>query len=144
MSPLRLSLVLVALGFTASSVFAQSSVPDTTASLPSVVERVQRALSAGAPSTLLTPAADRVEITLFGTRTFYSRDQAFYVLQNFFKEHGPRRFAVQDTVQTERTYFVTGTYWHTRDEQPLRIFVRLSAADARWKLQEVRIGTERR
>jgi len=143
MSPLRLSLVLVALGFTASSVFAQSSAPDTTAP-SSVVQRVQQALSTGDASVLLTPAADRVEVNLFGTRTFYSRDQAFYVLQNFFKEHGPRRFAVQDTVQTESTYFVTGTYWHVRDERPLRVFVRLSAAAARWELQEVRVGTERR
>lgn len=141
----RLSLLVVALGLTVpSAALAQSPVSDTTATLPTVAERVQQAFAAGDADGLLSPAADRVEINLFGTRTFYSRDQAFYVLRAFFEEHGPRRFEVQDTVQTGGAYFVTGTYWHVRDDRPLRVFVRLSASEAQWRLQEVRVGTERR
>jgi hypothetical protein len=140
----RLSLLVVVLGVTASSALAQSSVSDTSAVPSSVVQRVQQAFGAADASALLTPAADRVEINLFGTRTFYSRDQAFYVLRAFFEEHAPRQFEVQDSVQTEGAYFVTGTYWHVRDDRPLRVFVRLSASEAQWRLKEVRVGTERR
>lgn len=108
-----------------------------------LVQRVEVAFQEGNPERLLTPAADRIEITLFGARTFYTRSQAFYVLEDFFKEYGPRRFEARDVTEAGSNTFVTGRYWHVRADRPLRVYVRLSDGDDQARLHEVRIEPTR-
>lgn len=105
---------------------------------------VTEGFRAGNSQMLLQEAAERVEISLFGARTFYSRGQAFYVIQNFFRDHPPRRFEVRDTVHAEGSYFLTGRYWEVRTDPPLTVFVRIQAADSQWRVHEIRVETTRR
>lgn len=109
----------------------------------SLVQRVEASFRAGDPELLLSPAAERIEISRFGTRTFYSRSQAFYVLEDFFKEYGPRDFQARDVTEAGTNTFVTGLYWHVRAERPFRVYVRLSESSDDWHLQEVRIEPTR-
>lgn len=159
MLPLRLSLALliVALGGAPLGAWGQptdsvSHAPDSTAFVPpsgdstsvgtsSVVRRVAGAFSEGDASRLLTPAANRVEISLFGGRTFYSSAQALYVLREFFRSHAPRRFSVQDVLETQASCFVRGEYEQARRARRFQVHVRLgqSEGDDRWHLHEVRI-----
>jgi hypothetical protein len=141
-------LVLVAsLGFS-GSLRAQDASPSSAelpqAPLQSVEQSLIKGLQAGDARQLLHNAADRVEISLFGARTFYSQSQAFYVVRDFFGEHPPRRVELRDTVQTDESYFLTGRYWHTRTDQPLDVFIRMQHDSEQWTVHEIRIESVRR
>lgn len=133
--------LLVGLGMVAArgqarAMKAVEAVPDT------VKQRVSRAFRAGDAERLLTPSADRVEVSLFGTRTFYSSAQALYVLREFFDTHPPADFILADATDAGDSFFLRGQFKHTRDNQPLQVYVRLVPyEDERWKLQEVRIDS---
>jgi len=154
-------LLLIALGGVPSVGWGQVAdsldrVPDSVAQVPdsiaglsdstdaersAVAKRVAEAFSEGDATRLLSPSADRVEISLFGARTFYSSGQALYVLREFFRTHAPRRFVVGDVMETGTTYFVQGAYDEDRADRPLRVYVRLDRSDEEtsWHLREVRI-----
>jgi hypothetical protein len=113
----------------------------TTAGPSAVTQRVVAAFSEGNARRLLTPSADRVEISLFGSRTFYSSSQALYVLREFFRSHAPGRFVVADVMETGTSCFVQGRYEEARVTRWHHVYVRLDQpADADlWSLHEVRI-----
>ena len=133
-------LLAVGLSFPASETLAQAP-PESAQdeAIETLAQHVTSGFESGDARHLLQNAADRVEISLFGTRTFYSRGQAFYVVDNFFQEYGPRRFALQDTVETDGSSFLTGRYWHVRTDRPLQVFIRMGETEEQWKIQEVRI-----
>jgi len=103
-----------------------------------VVERVSGAFSNGDADLLLGTTTDRIEVGLPGTRAYYSRSQAMYVLREFFNEHGPTRFAVEDVSKAGTSYFVTGRFWHSRGEQPMHVYTRFSSGGDN-RLYEVRV-----
>src|SRR5690625_7130243 len=53
------------------------------------VSRIVLAMAAGDASALAAEAAERVELTLFGSASMSSRAQAVYVLAEFFRVHAP-------------------------------------------------------
>lgn len=119
-----------------------ASAPDsTTEDTPAVARRVATAFTEGDARRLLTPSADRVEISLFGNRTFYSSSQAVYVLREFFRRHPPGRFAVGDVMEAGTSFFVRGEYEEARMARRHRVYVRLDRPQGKdlWNLHEVRI-----
>lgn len=144
MLSLRLVLVLLLVGMGAS--IARGQPRDTTeasARPMHVVDRVTEAFVSGSAERLLGPATDRVEVSLFGTRTYYSSAQAFYVLRDFFSNYTPRQFRVDDVTATDVSCFVSGTYGHAESDRALQVFVRLIQQDGEaWRLHEVRIDHE--
>ena len=143
MTPARFALPLLLVGMMVPMARGQSS---TAGDAPSVQDtittRVATAFTSGDAERLLTPAADRVEVSLFGTRTFYSSAQAFYVLDDFFDTHPPARFEVEDVTETGESCFLRGRFDHRRDERTLQVYVRLTHRDAAWQLQEIRIDAD--
>jgi hypothetical protein len=142
MSLVRLALILLLIGGGQSLVDAARAQETSEAVPDTVVQRVSAAFRTGNAQLLLTPSADRVEVSLFGTRTFYSSAQAFYVLREFFDVHPPARFSLADTTGAGSSCFLRGQFEHARDERILRVYVRLvrNEEDA-WRLHEVRIGS---
>ncbi len=119
-----------------------ASAPDSTLEAPrAVVQRVAAAFAEGNATRLLTPSADRVEITLFGARTFYSNAQALYVLREFFRRHAPHGFRVQDVMEAGTSCFVQGAYEPSRRTSQLQVYVRLGRLkdEDLWRLHEVRV-----
>jgi hypothetical protein len=100
---------------------------------------LREALAGGDAQALLAQAAERVAVDLPGGSSKYSRSQAVYVLQKFFEDHPPRRFAWQRTKSSERRRFLMGRYWHEGAQQPMRVHLRLAKAQGRWTVQEVRV-----
>lgn len=148
MNVLRLSMVFLLAGTGGAPLVAQGQAPDstspasdTTTKRPAVVERVATAFSEGDASRLLAPSADRVEISLFGARTYYSSAQALYVLRKFFRSHEPHRFSVRDVMETGTSCFVEGEYEQARVAQRLQVYVRLSQFEGEevWRLDEVTV-----
>ncbi len=143
MTPVRLALALLLLGMGPSVVRGQSSDTSGTGVIrDTLVQRVSTAFVDGNAQLLLTPAADRVEVSLFGTNTFYSNAQAFYVLRDFFDTHPPADFAVGDVTEAGNSFFVRGQFDHNRDSRTLQVYVRLVRRAEAWRLQEVRIDAD--
>lgn len=142
-----MALLLVGLAGAPSAAWGQASdslrqAPDSAeAKQSAVAKRVAGAFSEGDASRLLSPSADRIEVSLFGARTFYSSAQALYVLREFFRSHAPRRFVVGDVMETGTTCLVQGAYEEARVERRLQVYVRLdrSGEEVPWHLQEVRV-----
>ena len=122
------------MGWGSSQSVAQPADPETAAR-----ERIEQAFREGQAQQLLTPAAERVEISILGMQTQYSRNQALYVLQDFFKNYAPRKFAFEDVSQAQDDFFATARYWYGQAERPLQVYVRLTRQDEQWVLQEVRL-----
>jgi len=148
MRPVQRSLVLllVVIGGAPPGACGQAAdsiarAPDSTLQAPpAVVQRVATAFTDGNAARLLTPSADRVEITLFGARTFYSSAQALYVLREFFRRHAPQRFQVRNVMEAGTSCFVQGEYEQSRRTRQLQVYVRLGQSeDNLWRLHEVRI-----
>lgn len=132
-------LMIIAMGGGTSRSIAQPTDSPT-----EVRERIKQAFEGGGAEQLLTPAADRVEISILGMQTYYSRDQALYVLQDFFKNYAPRQFAFEDVSRAEKDFFATAQYWYGQAERPLQVYVRLTQRDEAWILQEIRLDRSSR
>jgi hypothetical protein len=83
-----------------------------------------------------------VEVSLFGTNTFYSSAQAFYVLRDFFDTHPPADFSVGDVTEAGKSFFVRGQFDQNRDDRTLQVYVRLVRREETWQLQEVRVNAD--
>jgi hypothetical protein len=143
MTPVRIAFPLLLVGMMVP--VARGQTPAAGEARPvrdTIVTRVVTAFTNGNAQRLLSPAADRVEVSLFGTRTFYSNAQAFYVLEDFFDTHPPTRFEVDDVTETGESCFLRGRFDHRRDERTLQVYVRLTHRDAAWRLQEIRIAAD--
>lgn len=149
MAPVRFVLGLLLVGMGASLAYGQGraagqepSAPGARVAPDTVVQRVATAFTDGDAQRLLSPAADRVEVSLFGTRTFYSSAQAFYVLDDFFEAHPPTGFEVGDVTEAGESCFLRGRFDHRRDERTLQVYVRLVRREDAWLLQEIRIDAD--
>jgi hypothetical protein len=141
MTPVRFALPLLLVGMMVPVARGQTSTAEKTRR-DTIVARVATAFTDGDAQRLLTPAADRVEVSLFGTRTFYSNAQAYYVLEDFFDRYPPTRFTIDDVTEAGESCFLRGRFDHRRDERTLQVYVRLMRRDAAWRLQEIRIDAD--
>lgn len=143
MISVRFALALLLVGMSASTTRGQTPTARDGRAMPdTIVTRVETAFANGDVQRLLTPTADRIEVSLFGTRTFYSSAQAYYVLDDFFERHPPARFTVDDVTETGDSCFLRGRLDHRRDERTLQVYVRLMNRDGAWRLQEIRIDAD--
>lgn len=127
-----LALLLIAsVVFVAAPAFAQVE--------RSALEEIEAALGEADVNALNERAAERVELTLFGSAAMYSRGQAMYVLAEFFREYPPRRVDFSDPSRSGGNWFALGQYHYERGENPLRVFIRLRSNGGQWQLREVRI-----
>jgi hypothetical protein len=127
----------------ASGQSADASPEDSTRH--AAVKRVVQTFEEGAPETLFNPAAERIDVSLLGSRSYYSQSQAFYVMRDYFRQHAPRAFTVNRTAQAETSLFVMGTYHHAQADAPVYVMVRFDTHDvarnAAWVFHEVRIAS---
>ncbi|MEM9996969.1 MAG: DUF4783 domain-containing protein, partial [Bacteroidota bacterium] len=93
------ALVALGLAMTATSVSAPAGAdlqegPSAADSL--LVPQFEEAFGAGDAETLLRDAATRVELSLFGRASFYSRTQALFVMRDFFRRYPPEAVTFRD------------------------------------------------
>jgi hypothetical protein len=105
-------------------------------------QTLQDAIQRGDTNALTSLSADRVEVTLFGSASMYSRGQAMYVLGDFFRQYPPQRVRFGDGSRSGANWFMMGDYYFEGGDQPLRIFVRLRTKDGRSELRELRIDRQ--
>ena len=101
---------------------------------------IERAFSEGHAELLMSCAAERIEMAVLGAGMLYSRGQAVYVMQKFFRQHPPRDFNVREVSHAGGNWFATGIYWANGESAPHRVYLRFQNAAEEWILIEVRIG----
>ena len=140
-----LTVLLIGLGILMlpSVGMAQSSSPPADSSAhAAAVDRVVKTFEEGAPKTLFASAAERVDLNVLGSRSYYSRSQAFYVVRDYFRHHPPRSFDVERTAQADASLFVMGIYRHDQADTPVRVMVRFDEGSTTWIFHELRIQVE--
>ena len=108
---------------------------DVQAALSQVEEAFQR----GDERNLLADAADRLEVAVLEAPSFYSRAQAMYVVENFFRTYPPQRFDLQDADPSGESLYAPGLYWSTSQSEPFRVYIRFRRIAQEWELREIRI-----
>jgi hypothetical protein len=108
-----------------------------------VLARIQRAFVQGDSRQLLEGAAEQIEVSLFGTSTLFSRSQAVYVLESFFRQYPPRRCVFERPVEASEGSFTAGQCWYRSSETPLRVYVGLRRKGDLWELRELRVDEQR-
>jgi hypothetical protein len=82
--------------------------------------------------------ASRVEVSIQGTSSVYTRDQAAYVVGDFLRRHPAQSVEfVREMHAGEGIYYVTVAYQHTRGTSTL--ILQLSQRGNRWELRDLRI-----
>jgi len=82
--------------------------------------------------------ASRVEVSIQGTSSVYTRDQAAYVVGDFLRRHPAQSIEfVREMHAGEGIYYVTVAYQHTRGMSTL--ILQLSQRGNRWELRDLRI-----
>lgn len=120
------------------------SVPVAHAQEPTPLERIHEAFAQGDARALLEQAAERVEVVLLGQSRQYSRSQAVYVMDEFFREYPPEQFELADTSGSNGSQFAASQYWSNREEAPLQVYIHLRQSEERWLIREIRIERRRR
>lgn len=99
---------------------------------------LEAALARGDVRSLSDYLADRVEVSLEGATSVYSRDQAAYVLRGFFEQYPPRSFRFEDVMEAgDGAVFASGRYEHARGR--FSVMVRLGMTGRGLELRELRI-----
>jgi hypothetical protein len=106
---------------------------------PSVQKQTLAAFSTGNVQGLLAHAGDQVALGILSAGALYSRNQAVYVMEEFFRQYPPGRVVLQESSEREGNWFAAGQYWYRGGEHPLRIYVRFRQRGAQWELKEIRI-----
>lgn len=114
------------------------AMPAAAQSEHAVLLEIESALESGDVSALSRHSSERIELTLFGVSSVYSRSQAMYVLTEFFREYQPGRTILDEPSRSGSDSFVLGEYHYLQAEQPLRVFLRLKNSADRWELREIR------
>lgn len=104
-----------------------------------VLRRVAEGLEGADPDVVLTDAAGRVEIVLFGQGGMFRRAQAEHVLRDFFRRYPPARVAFSEPSSSEDGQSATGRYWPQSGGSPLSLRVLHRMVDEEWELSSIRI-----
>ena len=104
--------------------------------------RLERAFGDGDAAALMAEAAARLDVAVLGEGARYSRTQAAFVLQAFFREHPPLRATFGTAGVADGARSLLGTYQST-DGASLRLDVRLRRRAARWEIVGIQIERPR-
>lgn len=120
---------------------AQSADGNSDQAGSAALQEICQALRAGSVDPLMDRAADRVDLTIFGSSELLSRSQAKYVLMDFFRSYPPTRVEVHETSPSDGNWFASASYWYEGGDGPLTVYLRMRAKSADdWELRELRFG----
>ena len=118
-----------------------ASAQDRSAEGEDALHTIYEALQAGDVESMTSRAADRVDLTIFGSSELLSRSQAKYVLKEFIRTYPPVRIEVHDTSPSDGNWFSSASYWYENEERPLTVYLRLRESRPQdWELRELRFG----
>lgn len=104
-----------------------------------VLAQIESAFRSSDAEALLSRAANRVDVVIFGKGASYSREQATLVLLDFFRRNPPRQVSFEQQVLADDRRSMVGHYRMAGAEAPVSVSVRLRARGSQWQVRAVRI-----
>ena len=124
-------ITLVFLTLTATSASAQNE----------VINNVRDALKAGSSKELSKHFNNTVEISINGEKASYSRNQAEFILKDFFDKHPPNGFRyVHQGSSKEGLKYTVGTYTYDRGE--FRVFMLIKQFGGSYMVDKIDFNQE--
>ncbi|MEL7363573.1 MAG: DUF4783 domain-containing protein [Bacteroidota bacterium] len=103
-----------------------------------LVPHFEAAFGDGNAEALLESAAPRLELSIFGRASFYSRTQALFVMRDFFRRYPPESVSFRDQSIGENTRTLLGQYKELGGGR-CRVAVRLRWRADAWEVRAVRL-----
>ncbi len=107
-----------------------------------ILNEIQNGISKGDAAILSPHFGSQVYISLKGSEgSYYSANQALFVLQNFFSLHRPISFAFSTRGESDEIPFATGRgYFNARGvRESVQIYVSLTQYEGRWVVAEFNV-----
>jgi hypothetical protein len=106
-----------------------------------VINNVRDALKTGSSRELSTHFNNTVEISINGEKASYSRNQAEFVLKDFFSKYPPQGFRyVHQGSSKEGLKYTVGTYTHDRGE--FRVFMLIKQFGSSYMVDKIDFNQE--
>lgn len=89
-----------------------------------VINRIEQSIRMGSADMLRSLFANRVEIVVPQNAGDYGKNQAYFILKEFFATYPVRSFTFVHQGQSGNTYYAVGTYISTRGTFDTNVFLR--------------------
>ena len=103
------------------------------------VDELIYSLAHGDEEALLAFAGQRVELALLGQRRRYTRAQAKYVLDDFFRRYPPETFAVDHSLSQQNEWWLVGRYVVRFNAERMRVYLRFRGRFPVYRLLAIQI-----
>ncbi|MBX3102601.1 MAG: DUF4783 domain-containing protein [Bacteroidetes bacterium] len=109
-----------------SGLLAGGNAPAQAQQADEVFARIERAILAGDAGTLASFFGSQVEVTITDREDIYSKDQATFVVKEFFQNYPVRSFKILHKGSSSNTYYAVGEYYSTRGKFDTNVFIKRS------------------
>jgi hypothetical protein len=89
-----------------------------------VMSRIEQSIRMGSADMLKPLLANRVEIVIPENSGDYGKNQAYFILKEFFASYPVRSFTFVHRGQSGNTFYAVGTYVSTRGNFDANVFLR--------------------
>lgn len=103
------------------------------------VDALIYSIAEGDEETLLGFVGQRVELALLGQRRRYTRAQAKYVMDGFFRLYPPESFAVDHSLSQQDEWWLTGRYVVRFNAEQMRVYLRFRGQFPVYRLLAIQI-----
>lgn len=104
-----------------------------------VFAKIERAIATTDAQALSNYFGPQVEVTIGEKYEIYSKDQATFVIKEFFQDHPVRSFRIKHTGNSNSTYYGLGDYYSTRGAFLVNVFLKKTGNT--YVIEEVRFET---
>jgi len=108
-----------------------------------IFNRIESAISEGNISVLSGYLASQTYLSLSnGIRGYYSSNQAYYVLEDFFKIYNVTSFRLDNLNFTENSPYATGiyNYEYKGKRNGAQVYISLNRIGSNWKITQITIN----
>ncbi|GBD86913.1 hypothetical protein BMS3Abin03_00838 [bacterium BMS3Abin03] len=108
-----------------------------------ILSKIEKGISNGNISTLSRFLSQQTYLSLLnGVSGYYSSNQAYYVLENFFNEYHVTSFRFDDVNIDKTTTYATGTYYFERkgNRSEAKVYITLKLSGKAWQITQISIN----
>ncbi|RPI72951.1 MAG: DUF4783 domain-containing protein [Ignavibacteriales bacterium] len=108
-----------------------------------IFNQLEDAISQGNVSMLSNYLSPQTYLSLTnGIRGYYSSNQAYYILEDFFKIYNVSSFRVNNLNSSDNTPYATGVYnyEYKGKRNSAKVYISLNKSGANWKITQITIN----
>lgn len=144
---LFLFLIIVTVSVPGSAYFksgtADAAMKQDQQAAASIFNKIEKGISTGKVSTISNLFNSQMYLSLSnGVNGYYSSNQAYYVLQGYFKNYRVISFIIEDTHDEDENVVGTGEYTYSfkGKEGKAQVYVSLKKTGKKWKITQLTIN----